>query len=161
MEHEKVSFKEFLSAVAPEYRAFVEELNDELMEQGCNLIIKEAKSGYTASYQLEKKTVMNWVFRKSGVLARIYGDNAGRYEDIIASLPADMQKKMTASRDCKRLIDPNACSDTCVKGFIYTLNGNTHKKCRNDGMFFPLTNETAEHIARLVCAEVAVRKLDS
>lgn len=161
MENEKVSFKEFLSAVAPEYRAFVEELNDELMEQGCNLIIKEAKSGYTASYQLEKKTVMNWVFRKSGVLARIYGDNAGRYEDIIASLPADMQKKMTASRDCKRLIDPNACSDTCVKGFIYTLNGNTHKKCRNDGMFFPLTNETAEHIARLVCAEVAVRKLDS
>ena len=86
MEHEKVSFKEFLSAVAPEYRAFVEELNDELMEQGCNLIIKEAKSGYTASYQLEKKTVMNWVFRKTGVFARIYGDNAGKYEDIICLL---------------------------------------------------------------------------
>ena len=101
---------------------------------------------------------MNWVFRKSGVLARIYGDNAGRYRDVIASLPADMQKKMTASRDCKRLIDPNACSSICVKGFVYTLNGNAHKKCRNDGMFFLLTNETAEQIARLVCAEVAARK---
>ena len=86
------------------------------------------------------------------------GDNAGKYEDIIASLPAEMQKKMTTSRDCKRLIDPTACSDTCVKGFVYTLNGDTHKKCRNDGMFFLLTNETAEHIARLVCAEVTVRK---
>ena len=101
---------------------------------------------------------MNWVFRKSGILARIYGDNAGKYEDILASLPADMQEKMTASRDCKKLIDPNACSDTCVKGFVYFLNDNIHKKCRNDGMFFLLTNETAEHIARLVCAEAAARK---
>ena len=158
MVKEKGSFKEFLSAVAPEYQSFVEKLNNKLIEQGCDLVIKEAKSGYAASYQLEKKTVMNWVFRKSGVLARIYGDNAGKYEEIIASLPAEMQKKMTASRECKRLIEPTACSDTCVKGFVYTLNGDTHKKCRNDGMFFLLTNETAEHIARLVCAEVNVRK---
>lgn len=158
MAKEKGSFKDFLSAVAPEYQAFVEKLNNKLMEQGCDLVIKEAKSGYTASYRLENKTVMNWVFRKSGVLARIYGDNARKYEDIIASLPADMQKKMTASRDCKRLIDPKACSDTCVKGFVYNLNGNTYKKCRNDGMFFLLTDESAQHIADLVCAEVAVRK---
>ena len=158
MAKEKGSFKEFLSAVAPEYQSFVEKLNNKLIEQGCDLVIKEAKSGYAASYQLEKKTVMNWVFRKSGVLARIYGDNAGKYEDIIASLPAEMQKKMTISRDCKRLIEPTACSDTCVKGFVYTLNGDTHKKCRNDGMFFLLTNETAEYIAGLVCAEVTVRK---
>lgn len=158
MAKEKTSFKEFLSTVVPEHQAFVEKLNDQLIEQGCDLVIKKAKSGYAVSYQLEKKTVMNWVFRKAGVLARVYGDNASKYEDIIASLPADMQKKMTASRDCKRLIDPNACSDTCVKGFVYTLNGNIHKKCRNDGMFFLLTNETAEHIAGLVCAEVAARK---
>lgn len=158
MAKEKVSFREFLLTVAPEHQAFVEKLNNKLIEQGCDLVIKEAKSGYAVSYQLEKKTVMNWVFRKSGILARIYGDNARKYEDTIASLPADMQKKMTTSRDCKRLIDPNACSDTCVKGFIYELNGSTHKKCRNDGMFFLLTNETAEHIAGLVCAEVIVRR---
>lgn len=158
MAKEKVSFKEFLMAVTPEHQAFVEKLNNKLIEQGCDLVIKEVKSGYTASYQLKKKTVMNWVFRKSGILARIYGDNAGKYEDILASLPADMQKEMTTSRDCKRLIDPNACSDTCVKGFVYALNGEIHKKCRNAGMFFWLTNETSEHIAGLVCAEVNVRK---
>lgn len=158
MVKEKASFQAFLSAVAPEHQGFVEKLNDKLIEQGCDLVIKDVKNGYAASYQVEKKTVMNWVFRKTGVFARIYGDNAGKYEDIIASLPADMQKKMTTSRDCKRLIDPNACSDTCVKGFVYALNGDTYRKCRNDGMFFLLTNETAEHIAGLVCAEVIVRK---
>lgn len=60
-----------------------------------------------------------------------------------------MQKKMTTSRDCKRLIDPTTCSNTYVKGFVYTLIGDTHKKCRNDGMFFLLTNKTTEHIAGL------------
>jgi len=158
MAKEKASFKEFLLTVTPEHQAFVEKLNNKLIEQGCGLVIKEAKSGYAASYQLDKKTVMNWVFRKTGVWARIYGDYASKYENTIASLPADMQKKMTTSRDCKRLIDPTACSDTCVKGFVYALNGDTYKKCRNDGMLFLLTNETAEHIAGLVCAEVNVRR---
>lgn len=55
----KASFKEFLLSVAPEYQEFVEKLNDRLIEQGCDLVIKPAKSGYAASYQLEKKTVMN------------------------------------------------------------------------------------------------------
>lgn len=161
MAKEKVSFQVFLATVPPEHQAYVEKLNEKLIGQGCELAIKEAKSGYAVSYLLNKKTVMNWVFRKSGIFARIYGYNAGRYEDLIAALPADMQKKMTGSRDCKRLIDPSACSDTCVKGFIYDLNGDTYKKCRNDGMFFQLTQETARHIESLACQEVAVRKLDS
>ena len=54
MAKEKGSFKEFLSAVAPEYQAFVKKLDNKLMEQGCELVIKEAKSGYTASYRLEE-----------------------------------------------------------------------------------------------------------
>lgn len=157
MSKEENLFKEFLLSVEPQYQAFVEKLNNSLIEYGCQLIIKSAKSGYTATYQYNKKTVMNWVFRKSGIFARIYGDNANHYEQIIASLPIDMQKKMINSRDCKRLIDPNACSDTCVKGFVYNLNGDIHKKCRNDGMFFLLTNETAEYISKLICAEVCVR----
>ncbi|MDR2899791.1 MAG: hypothetical protein LBU94_05720 [Clostridiales bacterium] len=152
------SFEDFLKNVQEEHRGFVSELHERLLEQGCVVNIKEAKSGYTVSYQWNKKTVMNWVFRKAGILARIYGDNVRQYEGLIASLPADMQKQMTSSRDCKRLIDPVACSDTCVKGFVYNLDGNTYKKCRNDGMFFLLTNETSAHIQNLVEAEVAARQ---
>ncbi len=161
MAKENISFSNFISKIPAEHKAFVENLHEQLMELGCSLTIKEAKSGYSASYKWEQKTVMNWVFRKSGVLARMYGDHAGKYEDILANLPTAMQSRMIASRDCKRLLDPTACSDTCVKGFIYELNGNTLRKCRNDGMFFPLTDETAKHIARIVCAEVAVRKSTS
>lgn len=158
MGKERISFEAFQACVAPEHQAFVGELHNNLMAQGCELVIKEAKSGYAASYQMNKKTVMNWVFRKSGVLARVYGDHVGQYEGLIAALPADMQRGMTTARDCKRLLDPSACSPTCVQGFVYTLHGTLHQTCRNDGMFFLLTQETAPHIAALVCAEVAVRK---
>lgn len=153
-----IGFLDFLKTVPGAHKAFVSNLHEQLIEQGCTINIKEAKSGYSVSYQWEKRTVMNWVFRKSGILARIYGDNVPQYEAVITALPIDMQKKMTVSRDCKRLIDPSACSDTCVKGFVYTLNDNTYKKCRNDGMFFLLSDETGPHIAKLVTAEVSARK---
>ncbi len=138
-----IDFTNFLQAVPAENKAFVSALHERLLAVGCAANFKEAKSGLTVSYQWNKKTVMNWVFRKAGMLARIYGDNVPQYEAELAALPADMQKKMTTSRDCKRLIDPAACSDTCVKGFVYNLGGNTYKKCRNDGMFFPLSDKTA------------------
>ena len=53
----------------------MEKLNDKLLKQGCELVIKEVKSGYTATYQLEKKTDSGCF--KTGIWARIYGDNAG------------------------------------------------------------------------------------
>ncbi|MGS2532900.1 hypothetical protein I4P60_012730 [Clostridioides difficile] len=43
MAKEKGSFKEFLSAIAPEHQAFVEKLNTKLIEQGCDLVIKDKK----------------------------------------------------------------------------------------------------------------------
>ncbi len=155
-----IEFTVFLQAVPEENQAFVSGLHKQLLEQGCQAEIKEAKSGYAVSYKRDKKAVMNWVFRKTGMLARIYGDNVRQYEAEIAALPADMQKEMTASRDCKRLFDPAACSDTCVMGLVYSIGGSTYKKCRYDGMFFLLSDKTAPHIRNLVCAELAARKKD-
>lgn len=153
-----ILFEDFLISVPAEHQGFVAALHEKLLAQGCTLVMKEAKSGYAASYQWQKKTVMNWVFRKAGILARIYGDNAGQYEGVLAALPAEMQSKMTAARDCKNLLTPGTCSPTCVKGFVYNLDGALQQKCRNDGMFFLLTNENAQHIEALITAEVAVRK---
>lgn len=153
-----ISFETFLTTVPEEHQAFVTKLHEQLIEQGCAINIKEAKSGYVVSYQWEKKTIMNWIFRKTGMLARIYGDNVGQYESVIGSLPADMQKKMTGSRDCKRLYDPSACISTCVMGLIYNFEGETYKKCRNDGMFFPMSDKTGPYIQDLICAELNARK---
>lgn len=153
-----IAYEEFLFAVPGEQQCFVDGLHHRLLQLGCTLAIKEAKSGYTVSYKWDGKTVLNWVFRKAGLQARVYGDNVGRYESMLADLPASMKKKMTAAPPCKRLLDPTACSDRCVMGFIYNLDGESHQKCRYSGMFFPLNEENCPHIQALVSAEVSARK---
>ena len=153
-----ISFEDFSITVPAPQQPFVVSLHEALSQKGAVLKIKEAKSGYLVSYLWDNKSIMNWVFRKSGILARIYGDHAGRYEDILFSLPTDMQEKMVSARDCKRLKDPNACSATCVMGMVYPLQGEIQKKCRNDGMLFPLTEGSAPHIQSLVLAELAARQ---
>lgn len=153
-----VAYESFMEAVPEEHKSFVSSLHELLTKQGCTVSIKEARSGYTVSYQVEKRAVMNWVFRKAGIFVRIYGDNVRQYEAEIAALPPNMKKNMTGARDCKRLIDPSACSDTCVQGLVYSIDENVYKKCRYDGMFFPLSDETGRHIQKLVTAEVAARQ---
>jgi hypothetical protein len=153
-----ITFEDFLNTVPDENKTFVQDLHKQLIKQGCAAIFKEAKSGYTVSYQLDKRSVMNWVFRKAGIIARIYGDNVQKYESEIANLPSDMQKKMFTSRDCKRLLDPTACSGTCVMGFVYSVDGVIYKKCRNDGMYFLLSEITGPYIQKLVIAEAVARQ---
>lgn len=153
-----IGFEEFLQAVPDGQKPFVAQLNAEMLAAGCQTEIKQAKMGYVLAYKWEKKSVFNWVFRKTGMQARIYGDAIGKNGARFASLPASMQKKMMAAPDCKRLMNPEACSPTCVQGYAYTLAGQQHQKCRNGGMLFPLTEETAPHIAALLGEEIAARK---
>ena len=71
--NKKIEFEEFLASVSEQNQEFVKELHNQLMESGCKIEIKSAKSGYMVSYLYHKKTIANYVFRKKGMLARIYG----------------------------------------------------------------------------------------
>lgn len=152
-----ILFEDFLMTVPPEHQIFVLSFNSKMEELGCGLEIKEAKSGYVLSYKCNKKTAFNWVFRKSGMLARIYGDNIKSYSALIPELPEAMQKHMKKSSNCRRLLDPSACSPHCSMGLIYELDGEVYKKCRFNALFFPLTDESAEHIEKLAIAEILQR----
>jgi hypothetical protein len=119
--------------------------------------IKEAKSGYTLSYVLGRKTVMNWVSRKSGISARIYGDNLTQYEDVITALPIDMKDKMKKARDC-RCFTSSGCSATSLKGLVFEFDDMAYKKCRYHGMFFLLTEQTGPYIQKLITEELSARQ---
>lgn len=154
----EIKFEDFMMTV-PEYnQEFVMNLHESLLADGCILEIKQAKNGYVASYKFNKKTVLNWFFRKAGIFARIYGDNVVAYGDLISELPSEMQKKMISATDCKRLMNPTACSKTCKMGFVFDVDGQTYKKCRNMGMMFLLTDETKNEVKKLLTAEINVRK---
>ena len=79
MAQQKPGFEDFIGTVDSGSRDFVRALHGIFTEHGCKLEIKEAKSGYVVSYLLNRKTVMNYVFRRKGLLARIYAGHIAGY----------------------------------------------------------------------------------
>ena len=68
-------------------------LHENLVNANFKAEIKEAASGYVVSYIHipSKRTVINYVFRKKGIIIRIYADNVPRYMEILDTWPNTMK----------------------------------------------------------------------
>jgi len=73
MATEKITFEQFFEAVNEDCKTFIEELHSYMMDKSCKATFEEKKSGYLASYKYGKppKALLNFVFRKQGMLTRI------------------------------------------------------------------------------------------
>ncbi|MBS7008679.1 hypothetical protein [Anaerostipes sp.] len=156
--NQKAEFKDFLAAAAEENQEFVKELHDKLMELGCKIDIKSARSGYVVSYSLDKKTVLNYVFRKKGMLARIYGVHVNQYTEVFDTFPDEMIQAVLAAPPCKRMIDPDACNPKCSMGYDFWLKSEHCQKCRSSAFMFLVCPENQSHIQSLILREVKARK---
>lgn len=151
---EKIAFQEFLASVHMDNQEFVKELHHELTELGCKIDIKSAKSGYVASYSLNKKTIANYVFRKKGMLARIYAGHIGQYMEVLDTLPDEMIRSIQEAQICKRLVDPTACNQKCSMGYEFSLKGEWLQRCRNNAFMFLINEESKPYIKSLLLYEV-------
>lgn len=147
MASSKFGFDDFIATVDDNCKAFVTELHRELTECGCKIEIKEAKSGFVVSYLLHKKTIANYVFRKKGLIVRIYANHINDYMPFLESLPAEMTNTMKEAPVCKRYLDPSSCNQKCAMGYAYQLHGEWYQKCRN-GAFMFLVNEQSKPFIR-------------
>lgn len=154
MEKHKLGFAEFLAAVDSDNQPVVTTLHEAFLAHGCKIEVKEAKSGYVVSYVLHKKTVANFVFRKSGLLIRIYANHVQSYMDFLNTLPDAMVQAIETASICKRLIDPDDCNSKCAMGYDFLLRGNRLQKCRNSAFFFPLCRENNVFIQAFVVKEL-------
>lgn len=150
---EKFTFQDFLTSVEGENQEFVKELHNELTELGCKIDIKSAKSGFVVSYSLNKKTISNYVFRKKGLMVRIYAGHIVRYLEILDTLPDSMVHAVQEAPVCKRLIDPAACNQRCPMGYDFILRGERLQKCRNNAFLFLLSEESRPYIKALLLNE--------
>lgn len=151
---EKYTFQDFLAAVDGENQKYVSALHDELTELGCSIEVKLAKSGYVVSYSLNKKTVANYVFRKKGLIARIYAGHIAEYMEILDTLPDAMVGAIQKAPICKRLVDPSACNQRCSMGYDFVLKGERLQRCRNSAFMFLLDEETRPYVRSLLLHEV-------
>ena len=159
MPKEEIKFEDFLLNVSPANIVFINEVNDHLLQKGCTYKIESAKNGHVLSYNLPKtkKVIINYVFRKKGMLVRIYGDNIVKYEDILKTLPEGMTKAVEEAPKCKRLHDPTKCNSRCPMGYIFELNGKEYKNCRYSSFMFEIKSENFEAIRDFIDHELKER----
>lgn len=150
----KIEFQDFIATVPAENQDFVKELHDKLMDYGCKIEIKTAKSGYMVSYTYNKKTVANYVFRKKGMLVRIYGVHVNDYESVLETLPDEMIHTIQKAPICKRMADPDACNPKCSMGYDFWLKGEHCQKCRSSAFLFMVCPQNNPWIRTLLLHEV-------
>jgi len=151
----KIPFGDFIAAVDITHLDFVNSLHGYLTEKGCKVEVKEAANGYVTSYSCgkPKRTIFNYVFRKSGLMMRLYIDNAAAYAQTLASLPDSMKAEIKKAGICKRLIDPAKCNSRCKGGFDFLLDGEQQQICRFALMFL-VNDETKPHLKDIIEKEV-------
>ncbi len=151
---EKYMFQDFLDSIDGETKEFVSDLHDQLTEHGCKVEVKSAKSGYVVSYSLNKKTIANYVFRKKGLMVRIYANHIAQYMDVLDSLPDAMVQSICKAPVCKRLVNPAACNQKCAMGYDFVLRGERLQRCRNNAFLFLLSEESEPFVKILLLNEV-------
>ena len=158
MAQEKITFEQFFEAVDNDNKPFVHELHSYLLGKGCKVTFEEKKSGFLASYKHGKppRAVLNFVFRKQGMLTRIYGERISGYPDFLNALPPEMIKSIGNAGDCKRLIN-NTCSPKCT-GYDFIIGGTHFQKCRYNCFEFLMTDESRPYIKSFVEHEIAGRQ---
>lgn len=149
----KIDFNEFVASVAAENQDFVRDLHESLIGLGCKIEIKTAKSGYMVSYIYNKRTIANYVFRRKGMLVRIYGVHVNRYEEVLETLPDEMIHAVEKAPICKRMADPDACNPKCSMGYDFWLKGEHYRKCRSSAFMFLVCPQNHPFIRTLVLKE--------
>ena len=146
MAKEKISYEQFFETVGTDNKPFVEDLHSYLLGKGCKVAFEEKKSGYLASYKVGKppKALLNFVFRKNGMIARIYGENTGGYPDFLNTLPAEMVEHIANAGTCKRLVH-NTCSPKCT-GYDFMIADEHYQKCRYNCFEFLMTDVSKPYI---------------
>lgn len=152
-------FNLFMETVDERFRAFVRDIHDYLLEQGCTCEIKSAKSGYTVSYILsgKKRTLATFVSRKTGMKLRIYPEHIREYQGFLDTLPEKMKKEIKKASVCKRLINPEDCNPKCVMGYTFEMDGEQYQKCRYMAFMPTLSEESNPFILQFLKQEAGCR----
>ena len=150
-------FMLFLNDVPTDMQDFVLNVDNFLIEKKCKREIKTAKSGFVTSYIKSNtgKTLLNYVFRKTGVKMRIYASGVKNYDVILNEFPEPMKKEIRKASDCKKLTG-STCSPTCPGGYTFTMDGVEYNKCRSMAFFHNLNQENSEYILKLLQSEMNV-----
>ena len=159
MAKEEIGFDQFLADVDPAYQNFIGGLHQYLIDNGCKAKVELKKSGNFVAYThgKSKRSVANLLFRKKGLIARIYGEKAGRYLAFMDTLPDEMFFAIQKAPVCKRLINPENCNPKCSMGYDFVTRGAHFQKCKNNCFMFDVNEGNNPYIQAFLENEIRER----
>lgn len=147
-----IQFEDFLNILNSTEVHLALAINDLYISGGCKRDIKESASGFTVSYLsgTTKKTLANFICRKTGLKIRITPQKPFDCADLICNLPDNMKKDMVRGNTCKRLLGENVCNPRCLMGYTFTIDDELYNKCRSMAFLFSVTDENLHHILAFI-----------
>ena len=95
----------------------------------------------------------NYVFRKKGLMIRIYAGHIAQYMNVLDNLPDEMVHAIQKASICKRLVDPDTCNQRCSMGYEFILKGERLQRCRNNAFMFFINEESKPFIKNILLNE--------
>ena len=159
MKKDVKTYDDFLVNVIPDICGFVRETHDAMLRNSCTFKVTTAKSGLVLSYILpkSKRIIFNYVFRKQGLIIRIYGDNIARYFDFLTTLPENMISAIVSAPMCKRLANPSSCNPRCPLGYVFEISGEGYESCRYSSFMFEVKEENYKAVREFISREMKER----
>lgn len=147
-----IQFEEFLSILDEKEVPLAIAIDNLYLSAGSKRNIKESASGFTVSYLsgTNKKTLANFVCRKTGLKIRITPEKPFDCEELLKDLPENMKADMIRGNTCKRLLGKNVCNPRCAMGYTFTFDGESYSKCRAMAFMFSVTDENIGHITAFI-----------
>ena len=159
MAKDEPGFDKFLASVEPSYQSFIDSLHKYLIDSGCKAKVELKSSGYFVSYShiKSKRSAVNLLFRKKGLITRVYGENVNKYLEFMDTLPKEMLTAIEKAPACKRMIDPDDCSQKCSMGYSFMINGQRFQKCKYNCFMFYVNEDNNPFIKSFIENEVRER----
>jgi len=144
------TFNDFLVTVELQHQSFAQAIHENLIEKKIKVKIENKASGFFVSYSnpKTKRSLLNFLFRKSGLLVRIYPSNID--VEVPSNITATMKEEIEKAPNCK------LCSDKCPTGYKYSINGQAYNKCRYNAFLFAVNEKSKNVLTEWVQKEINV-----
>jgi len=160
-EYQFNDFLGFLGQVADDCMGFVLHIHEKFMQMGCNVKITSTKAyPYQLAYTMpnSRKGILNFYLRKKGLKIRITIVDPAIHADVLNRLPEHMVRQIDKKNVCRKLVDGDACLDTCT-GFDFHMGETRYQRCRFYCFQFDVDAESMPFFLELLEREIAGRSL--
>ncbi len=160
MNTEKPTFESFLAEVPIAFRPFALALRQELSTAGWKEKMEQKPSGTVLTYAHPKtrRSLLNLLRKPKGLMFRMYPDHLPQYMDLLNNMPPSLAQAVAKAPTCKSLAAPGGCSELCVKGYDFVLQGQHYQKCRYRCFEFWLREEDLPFLQELLRQERLARE---